>query len=72
MREVVIVEAVRTPVGKRNGVFREKHPVHLASVVLDEVVKRAGIEKHLSLEALAALKPVFKPDGVITAGMRAK
>jgi len=47
LREVVVVEAVRTPVGKRNGVFREKHPVHLAAVVLDEVVKRAGIEKHL-------------------------
>jgi acetyl-CoA acyltransferase len=47
LREVVIVEAVRTPVGKRNGVFREKHPVHLAAIVLDEVVKRAGIEKHL-------------------------
>jgi acetyl-CoA acyltransferase len=47
LREVVIVEAVRTPVGKRNGVFREKHPVHLAAIVLDEVVKRAGIEKQL-------------------------
>lgn len=45
MREVVIVEAVRTPVGKRNGVFRDKHPVHLAAIVLDEVVKRAGVEK---------------------------
>ncbi len=47
MREVVIVEAVRTPVGKRNGVFRDVHPVHLAAVVLDEVVKRAGIAKEL-------------------------
>ncbi|MCZ0754125.1 thiolase family protein [Anoxybacillus sp. J5B_2022] len=47
MREVVIVEAVRTPVGKRNGVFRDKHPVHLAAVVLDEVVERTGIEKQL-------------------------
>ncbi|KFZ42809.1 acetyl-CoA C-acyltransferase [Anoxybacillus flavithermus] len=47
MREVVIVEAVRTPVGKRNGVFRDKHPVHLAAVVLDEVVRRAGIEKQM-------------------------
>jgi acetyl-CoA acyltransferase len=44
-REVVIVEAVRTPVGKRNGVFRETHPVQLAAIVLDEVVKRAGIPK---------------------------
>ncbi|WP_041639334.1 thiolase family protein [Anoxybacillus flavithermus] len=47
MREVVLVEAVRTPVGKRNGVFRDKHPVHLAAVVLDEVVRRAGIQKQL-------------------------
>ncbi|MGX1902238.1 thiolase family protein [Thermolongibacillus altinsuensis] len=47
MREVVIVEAVRTPVGKRNGVFRDVHPVHLAAAVLDEVVKRAGLSKEL-------------------------
>lgn len=47
MREVVIVEAVRTPVGKRNGVFRNVHPVQLAAVVLDEVIGRAGIEKYL-------------------------
>ncbi|RAL21102.1 thiolase family protein [Thermoflavimicrobium daqui] len=44
-REVVIVEAVRTPVGKRNGVFREQHPVQLAAKVLDEVITRTGIEK---------------------------
>jgi acetyl-CoA acyltransferase len=47
VREVVIVEAVRTPVGKRNGVFREVHPVHLAAAVLAEVVDRAGIDKPL-------------------------
>ncbi|WP_261130585.1 thiolase family protein [Bacillus sp. Marseille-Q3570] len=46
-REVVIVEAVRTAVGKRKGVFRNAHPVHLAGAVLDEVTKRADIEKHL-------------------------
>lgn len=44
-REVVIVEAVRTPVGKRNGAFRELHPVQIAAVALDEVMKRANIEK---------------------------
>lgn len=44
-REVVIVEAVRTPVGKRKGVFRDLHPVHLAAKTLHEVVSRAGIEK---------------------------
>ena len=44
-REVVIVEAVRTPVGKRNGAFRELHPVQFAAVAMDEVMKRANIEK---------------------------
>ncbi len=44
MREVVIVEAVRTPIGRRNGKLKEVHPVVLGSLVLKEVVKRAGIE----------------------------
>ncbi|HEX2647907.1 MAG TPA: thiolase family protein, partial [Candidatus Dormibacteraeota bacterium] len=44
MREVVIVEAVRTPIGRRNGKLRDVHPVVLGSLVLKEVVGRAGIE----------------------------
>ncbi|HVC75529.1 MAG TPA: thiolase family protein [Candidatus Micrarchaeaceae archaeon] len=43
MREVVIVEAVRTPIGRRNGKLKDVHPVVLGSVVLKEIVKRAGI-----------------------------
>jgi acetyl-CoA acyltransferase len=43
MREVVIVEAVRTPIARRNGKLKEMHPVVLGSLVLREVVKRAGI-----------------------------
>ena len=43
MREVVIVEAVRTPVGRRNGRLKDTHPVVLGSLVLSEVVNRAGI-----------------------------
>src|ERR1700730_13495638 len=43
MREAVIVEAVRTPIGRRNGKLRGMHPVVLASLVLQEVVNRAGI-----------------------------
>ncbi|MBB6454110.1 acetyl-CoA acetyltransferase family protein [Salirhabdus euzebyi] len=46
-REVVIVEAVRTPVGKKGGFFREKHPVHFAAENLSEVVRRAGIDRAL-------------------------
>ncbi len=44
MREVVIVEAVRTPIGRRNGKLKDVHPVVLGSLVLKEIVKRAGIE----------------------------
>ncbi|WP_423802111.1 thiolase family protein [Neobacillus sp. SAB-20_R2A] len=43
MREVVIVEAVRTPVGKRKGVFSSVRPDELAAKVLRELVNRAGI-----------------------------
>src|SRR5689334_453413 len=44
MREAVIVEAVRTPIGRRNGKLKDMHPVVLGSLVLKEVVSRAGIE----------------------------
>ena len=40
----VIVEAVRTPLGKRNGKLKEWHPVDLAAETLNAVVERAGID----------------------------
>ena len=44
MRDAVIVEAVRTPFGRRNGKLKDVHPVQLGSLVLKELVGRAGIE----------------------------
>lgn len=44
MREAVIVEAVRTPVGRRKGSLANIRPDDLAALTLAEVVKRAGIE----------------------------
>ena len=44
MREAVIVEAVRTPIGRRNGKLKDLHPVVLGSLVLKELIRRAGIE----------------------------
>ncbi|WLR43408.1 thiolase family protein [Bacillus carboniphilus] len=44
MREVVIVEGVRTPVGKRNGLLKDIRPDDLAAKVLKEVVVRSGID----------------------------
>jgi acetyl-CoA acetyltransferase family protein len=43
MREAVIIEAVRTPVGKRNGLLSGIRAEELAAKVLQEVVERAGI-----------------------------
>lgn len=47
VREVVIVEGVRTPIGKRNGALRTVRPDELAAKVLDELMKRAGISAGL-------------------------
>jgi acetyl-CoA acyltransferase len=44
MREAVIVEAVRTPVGKRDGKLAGWHPVDLLAEVLNAAVERAGID----------------------------
>lgn len=45
MREVVIIEGVRSPVGRRKGSFANERPDELAAVVLDELVARAGVAK---------------------------
>ncbi|BBY24546.1 thiolase family protein [Mycobacterium stomatepiae] len=43
MRETVIVEAVRTPVGKRNGGLSSMHAADLSAIVLNELMERAGV-----------------------------
>jgi len=40
----VIVDAIRTPLGKRNGKLKDWHPVDLASEVLKALVDRTGID----------------------------
>jgi acetyl-CoA C-acetyltransferase len=44
MRDVVIVAAVRTPVGKFQGALAEMTAVQLGAVAVREAVKRAGID----------------------------
>lgn len=44
MREVVIVDAVRTAVGRRKGTFSKTHPVDILVPVLKQLVERNGIE----------------------------
>lgn len=44
MREAVIVEAVRSPVGRKKGKLANYHPVELGGHVLRELVKKAKID----------------------------
>ena len=47
MTTAVIVEAVRTPLGKRNGKLKDWHPVDLAAETLKALVDRSGIDPAL-------------------------
>lgn len=47
MRDAVIVDAVRTPIGKRGGALADVHPAELSAVVLRALVERTGINPAL-------------------------
>src|SRR5437588_9611420 len=47
MAEAVIVEAVRSPVGKRNGGLSGVHAADLSAQVLNGLVQKAGIDPAL-------------------------
>ncbi|KQY57324.1 MULTISPECIES: thiolase family protein [unclassified Nocardioides] len=47
MRDAVIVEAVRTPIGRRKGALAETHPVDLSAAVLHALAERSGIDLSL-------------------------
>ena len=44
MSEAVIVEAVRSPIGKRNGLLSGLHPTKVLGPTLRELIDRAGID----------------------------
>jgi acetyl-CoA acyltransferase len=46
-RDVVIVDAVRTPIGRRNGALSSWHAVDLSAVVLNALVARTGLDPFL-------------------------
>jgi acetyl-CoA acetyltransferase family protein len=47
MREAVLVDGVRTPIGKRNGALREWHPASLSGFVLKGLVERNELDPSL-------------------------
>src|SRR2546421_7415780 len=44
MGQPVIVEAARTPIGKRNGVLSGMHAADILAAAQVEVIKRAGVD----------------------------
>ncbi len=44
MNEVFVVEAARTPVGRRNGKLKDIHAIDLAARALRAVVERSGVD----------------------------
>jgi 3-oxoadipyl-CoA thiolase len=47
MRDVVIIDAVRTPVGRHGGALATVRPDDLAALVIAEIVRRTGIDPAL-------------------------
>src|SRR5215471_4767072 len=47
MPTAVIVDAVRTPLGRRNGALKDVHPVDLAALTLDSIVQRNDLDPDL-------------------------
>ncbi len=52
-REAVIVDAVRTAVGRRNGKLKDWHPVDLLAQTLIALVERTGIDPNLIEDVIA-------------------
>jgi acetyl-CoA acetyltransferase family protein len=47
MPTAVIVDAIRTPLGRRNGALKDVHPVDLVAHVLQAIVERNGVDPAL-------------------------
>ena len=47
MPEAVIINAVRTPIGRHGGVLKDVRPDDLAALVLKEIVARSALDPAL-------------------------
>jgi acetyl-CoA acyltransferase len=65
-REVVIVEAVRTPIGRghrEKGYYKDTHPNHLLGTCYSEVIKRSGIDPAEVEDVIAGCVQQFGEQG---------
>ncbi|MBI5947345.1 MAG: thiolase family protein [Chloroflexi bacterium] len=44
MREALIIDAIRTPLGRRGGVLSKEHPINTSALLLQELVKRNNFD----------------------------
>jgi acetyl-CoA acetyltransferase len=66
-REVVIVEAVRTPVGRgheQKGYYKDTHPSNLLAKAYSEVIERAGIDASEVEDVVGGCVQQFGEQGV--------
>ena len=47
MREVVIVDAIRTPLGRRGGVLSQNQPIETSALLLKELAKRNNLDPEI-------------------------
>ncbi len=65
MPDAVIVSGVRTAIGNYGGALRDTPVVKLGSIVIKEVLKRAGLRPKGDPEVLSYAPEVFKGDDLI-------
>jgi acetyl-CoA acyltransferase len=57
MRDAVLVDAVRIPIGKRSGAVKNVHPVDLSAHVLTALAGRTGIKPGAIDDVSGAMSP---------------
>lgn len=76
MLESVIVGAVRTPVGRKNGSLKDVRAEYLAALVINEVIRRTGVNPDMIDDAVFGCNTQIEEQGlnvariaVLTAGL---
>lgn len=69
MLESVIVGAVRTPVGRKNGALKDVRADDLAALVLEEVIRRADLDPALIEDVILGCNTQIEEQGLNVARM---
>ena len=74
MKEVVIVGAIRSPIGTFGGSLRDIQAIELSRFIIESVIKRTGLEKSRSIRSLWATasipqRRILHGSGLVKAGL---